>query len=404
LTATAPGFEATEDEPSANAHPEGHGAVPETSTLLSNGFGYGLAAMVWPGATAANGGALLGLLVPSKVPNTDVPVPDALGQAVAPVAPSLNYPVKAEARAGTTPDASYTQFPGAVMTAHADDAHVTAEGSVQRAEQPGTATYGNVRSTSESILSGRLGRALANSSVNDVDLGGVLKIKSVTSTATAQTDGVAATGAGGTVVQGMTVGGQAAYVDDRGVHIGEQGQPANAVANQLAAQALGGAGMQMYVSQPRLEQNGGTATADAGSLIVIWEPPSNPSGNIFTMTFGGARVSVTAGEGFGATVSGASDTALPAGDVATGADGLPVGGVTSESPSASGVSSTAAPPTGSGALAPAGFTLARSFGGLGWGWLVFALAFVALAGAGSRRLLGDLLDRPAVDCPLEGDR
>ena len=33
LTATAPGFEMTEDEPSAQAHPEGHGAAPETSTL-----------------------------------------------------------------------------------------------------------------------------------------------------------------------------------------------------------------------------------------------------------------------------------------------------------------------------------------------------------------------------------
>ncbi|MDQ1374845.1 MAG: hypothetical protein QOJ09_2183, partial [Actinomycetota bacterium] len=74
LTATAPGFEATEDEPSAQAHPEGHGAAPETSTLLSNGFGYGLASIAWPGATAANGGAVLGLLIPSKVPNTDVPV------------------------------------------------------------------------------------------------------------------------------------------------------------------------------------------------------------------------------------------------------------------------------------------------------------------------------------------
>jgi hypothetical protein len=157
---------------------------------------------------------------------------------VSPIAPSANYPVKAEARAGSTPDASYTGFPGAVMTAHADEANVSAEGSVQKAEQPGQATFGNTRSHTESVLSGKLGRATATSSAQDIDLGGVVKIKSVTSTATAQTDGVKAAGSGGTVVQGMTIADQPAYVDEHGVHIGEQGQPANAVASEVANQAL----------------------------------------------------------------------------------------------------------------------------------------------------------------------
>ncbi|MEY2569104.1 MAG: hypothetical protein QOE35_3633 [Actinomycetota bacterium] len=403
LVATAPGFEATEDEPSANAHPEGHGAMPETSTLLANGFGYGLAAMVWPGATAANGGALLGLLVPSKVPNTDVPVPDAIGQTVSPVAPAANYPVKAEARSGTAPDASYTQFPGVTMVAHADDAHVTGEASVQRAEQSGMASYGNVRSSSESALSGSVGRATATSSADDVDLGGVIKIKSVTSTATAQTDGKTSSGAGGTVVQGMTIADQKAYVDDQGVHIGEQGQPANAVANQVAAQALTGAGMQIYVSQPRLEQNGGTATYDAGSLFVFWKPPNNDSGNVFTMTFGGARVAVTAGEGFGATVAGESvDTVDSSGDLVPAPD-LAVADLPVDAPTALGATAPSAAPT-IGTPTPAGFSLARTFGGFAWGWLVLALALVALAGSASRKLLGDLLDGPAADCPLERDR
>ena len=43
ITATAPGVEGTEDEPSAQAHPEGQGAAPETSSLLSSGpVGYAL--------------------------------------------------------------------------------------------------------------------------------------------------------------------------------------------------------------------------------------------------------------------------------------------------------------------------------------------------------------------------
>jgi hypothetical protein len=321
---------------------------------------------------------------------------------VGPYAGNANYPVKAEARAGTAPDASFTSMPGVVMTAHADDAHVTAEGSMQKAEQPDMGTFGNVRSNSESVVTGTLGRSTATSSAQDIDMGGVIKIKSVTSTATAQTDGVTASGAGATVVQGMTIGGQPAYVDDQGVHIGEQGQPANAVANEIAAQALNGAGMQVYVSQPQLEKSGASAAVNAGSLLVYWKPPNNDSGNVFTMSFGGARVSVAAGEGFGVAVTGEDDggdasldTGAPAGDL-------------SVAPDLSGGSPLGAPVPASGPLAavarPAGFDVAKTCGGFGWGWLLLGAALVAATGAGLRRLMGDLLDRPVLDCSLERDR
>jgi hypothetical protein len=403
LVATAHGFEATEDEPSANAHPEGHGAAAQTSSLLANGgVGYGLAAMAWPGATAANGGALLGLLFPSQVGGQ--PTPDALSGAVKEAAPAANYPIKAEARIGSAPDASYDAAPGIVMTAHADAARVAAEASFQRAASPGMATYGNTRSASESTLTGTLGRAVATSSVNDVDLGGVVKIKSVTSTATAQTDGLNATGAGGTVVQGMTIAEQPAYVDDTGLHIGEQGQPANAVASQIANQALTEAGFTFYVSQPVVEKDKGSATSNAGSFVVVWKPPNNPSENVFVITFGGARVSVTAGEGFGSGLELATDAEdLPGADL--GGDvspSVPVDGgelAVSPLPGTAGPAPAAGPQT-----RPLRFGLASTFGGFSWLWLVFGLALVALAGAGNRRMLGDLLDRPAADCPLERDQ
>jgi hypothetical protein len=373
--------------------------VPQTSTLLANGgVGYGLAAIAWPGATAANGGALLGLLVPSQVGGQ--PVPDAVGGAVREAAPAANYPIKAEARTGSAPDATFDSAPGIVMTAHADVARVAAEGSVERAEQAGAATFGNVRSNSESTLTGTLGKALATSSATDIDLGGVVKIKSVTSTATAQTDGKASSGAGGTVVSGMTVAEQPAYVDDQGVHIGEQGQPANAVASQIANQALAEAGYQFYVSQPKVETSGGNTTSDAGSLIVYWKPPGNPNGNEFLFTFGGARVSVAAGEGFGSELEVAADPDLPP-SAAGGGEATPAGSVDAGE-------LAVAPPATGGPLPPADvptdFGLAASFGGLTWGWLLLGLVLVALAGAGSRRLMTDLLDRAAVDCPLERDR
>lgn len=406
LVATAHGFEATEDEPSAQAHPEGQGAVPQTSSLLANGpLGYGLSAIVWPGATAANGGALVGLLVPSQVPGAGVPVPDAVGGAARGAAPALNYPVKAEARTGEgAPDATYSQMPGVTMTAHADPARVSGESDIQRVEQQGAATYGNVHSSSESTLSGNVGRATASSSVNDVDFGGVIKIKSVTSTATAQTDGARATSAGGTVVQGMTIADQPAYVDDQGVHIGEQGQPANAVANEVAKQALTGAGMSMYVSQPQLTNQGGSASADAGSLIIVWQPPNNPSGNVFTVHFGGATVSVTAGEGFGSDLAVTSEGDVGAGDLGGGSD-LALGGAVDPGTGGVAVGSGAVPPTPAvvGSQQPAGFALAKSFDGFGLGLVLLLVPLVAVAAAGSRRLLTDLLDRPAAACPSERD-
>jgi hypothetical protein len=405
ITATAPGVEVFEDEPGAAAHPEGHGAMPYTSSLLANGgIGYGLASIAWPGPTASNGGALLGLLVPSQIGGQ--PTPDPVSQVAQGAAPALNYPVRAEARAGSTPDASFDQMPGVQMKAHADLERVSSSGSVQRASQPGTATFGNTKSTSESTLAGVLGRGLANSVVHDVDIGGVVKIKSVTSTATAQTDGTKSSGSGGTVVQGMTVADQPAYVDDRGVHVGEQGQPANAVANQLANQALTGAGMQFYVSQPTVETSGPSTTVNAGSLFVYWKPPNNANENVFTYTFGGARVAVAAEPGLGADLGVTTDGALPSADVSAGGAALPsAGGVTggdTSSPLPANV--PASPGGGAAAAAPTAFELTSAFGGLGWGWLLAALAIVVLGGVGSRRLLGDLLDRPVPDCPLERDR
>src|SRR5947207_13601728 len=58
MSASAPGYEFTEDEPAAQSHPEGQGAVPWTTTILANGgIGYGLSTVDWPrncGGNAAN--------------------------------------------------------------------------------------------------------------------------------------------------------------------------------------------------------------------------------------------------------------------------------------------------------------------------------------------------------------
>ena len=85
ISATAPGYEMWEDEPSANAHPEGGGQAPySTSALASGGLGYALSSVAWPGATEANADKVALLLFPKSetVPGggPTVPVPDAVTQ------------------------------------------------------------------------------------------------------------------------------------------------------------------------------------------------------------------------------------------------------------------------------------------------------------------------------------
>ena len=84
------------------------------------------------------------------------------------------------------------------------------------------------------------------------------------------------------------------------------------------------------------------------------------------------------------SIPGSSDLGLPSSDLGSGG-----GAVASGTPGA--------PPSNLSSQ-PA---LASSFGGIEAGWIVGALIAVALIGAGSRRLLGDVLDRPATTCSLE---
>jgi hypothetical protein len=404
VIATAPGFEFTEDEPSAQAHPEGQGAVPFTTTLLSSGgLGYGLSTVAWPGSYGGNAGSLILVALPSQAGG--VPIPDAVKNGVTTVAPALQYPIRAEARAGTTPDATYNQIPGTTLTSHADTNNAQSIGNVQGANQPGAASFGNMHSESSSTINGGAVKAVATSLLQNVDLaGGTVKIKSVTSTATA-TAGSSQSANGATVVQGMKIAGQDAYLDDSGLHIGTAGQPANATAAQIANQALAGFGMKFYVSQPHQEQSEGTTDYNAGSVVIQWVPPSNPNKNVFIATLGGARVSVAAGAGFGeppapevtippiAGDTGGGDTSvLPAtADAGTASVPVDTGGVSTPA------TSTGARPASLGDTR----SIAATFGGIGIGWILFGLAAAVLVGAGSRRLLGDLLDRETATCPLE---
>jgi hypothetical protein len=194
----------------------------------------------------------------------------------------------------------------------------------------------------------------------------------------------------------MTIAGQPAYVDDQGVHIGEQGQPANAVVSQIANQALVQGGFSFFIAEPQQEQAGSSASYTAGSLIIQWKPPQNPSENVFFIALGGARVAVTAtpGSAFGVPTPSPS---VPS--ISTPAAIVP------SSPSRPGISSTPATSAAPAAAKPAtsptiGKTIAATFGGLG-GQAAIGVLGAGLMFFGFRRIADDIVDRVPSSCPLE---
>jgi hypothetical protein len=341
-------------------------------------------------------------------------VPDAVTGLVKGEASLLNYPIRAEARTGTSPDASYNQVPAADLTAHADANRVEGLAQLKGADQPGGATYGTMRSDSASTLTNNQAKAVASSTVDNIVLaGGAVKIASVSSTAQAVSDGSKSTTSGGTTVADMTIGGQRAYFDQTGVHAGAAGQPANAAADQILNQALAGFGMKTFVGAPQSQTAGATASYTAGSLVFTWIPPSNPNQNVFTVTLGGARVAVNATPTFqsGATTdTGTAGTDTGAGTGAAAATGSDTGGAGSSDLAGSTPLAGAAPaagpsggnggqtqPTGTVGTSPVAF-----FGGIGSAWIVLTVAGAALVALGARRLADDLLTgRTATSCPLD---
>jgi hypothetical protein len=409
VIASAPGLEFTEDEPSAQAHPEGQGDVPYTTSLLAGGgLGYALSTIAWPGAYGGNAGSLVLVALPSQI--GPVPRPDAVTDAVKTLSPALQYPIRAEARSGSAPDASFAQIPGTTLTSHADGNDVHALADVQGANQPGAATYGNLHSDSSSTLNGNSVKALANSVVHDVNIaGGAVKIKTLTSTATATTDGSNSSSNGGTTVSGLTVGGQPAYLDQDGLHIGSSTQPANAAAAQAANQVLINFGMKVYVSQPQTERQAGGVTYQASSVVWTWAPPG--SSNLFVLTLGGARVSVSAGAGFDVPLQTSADTGGGVASTDTGGSDTSALGNTlsgdsglSSVPGVASATGTGTRSTGSAAQNIGGVNIAKTFGGVGAGWLLAGLVGALLIGFGCSRLIADLVDKPPATCPLEVQR
>ena len=368
--------------------------VPQASSAMTSGQGYGLATVAWPGATIANGGSLLGLLVPGFPPE---------------VAALLLYPVRAEARTGQDPPTTVYDVPGLSMRARADTNVVEAEAGVQGlAVIPGT--FGTSRATTSNRAFDDSIRATARSVVENLDIAGVLKIDQIVSTATATSDGEKAVGSASTVVTGVTVNGNAATIDASGLHLGPASQPIDAITNQLNQQALSQAGINVAVGPATNEISGASAIVAASSVVITW----TQQGTTFGLALGGARANAVAGansEFLEDTATGGDDLLTGDTDVLGGADfgdvGIDDGGLVDgglSAPSLDDGTGVAAPGNDGIELTPTALASANGRP-LSKTAMFFAVVAAGLLAVGMRRLSTDVLTDPtgSMPCLLPGE-
>jgi hypothetical protein len=387
LTAQSQALQLTEDEPSANSHPEADADLPQSQVSLTSGpVGYALSSVAWPGALLGNAGSLILLVQPSA--------PSQVG--------ALNDPVRAEARTGSASHSSTNDsVPGAHMAADATPARTTADARLDGGAAGAVVGFGRTTSASSATLGTRTGTVTADSTAKDVSLAnGVVKIGSVVSHAEARTDGTTATAKGKTTVSGMTIAGVPVVVDDNGVSVSTQHGAVPPSAAQTVNQAVASLGMSFALSTPTQYRQGGAISYDAGSLTMLWKPPG--SSNTFTASLGGSRVVAAASRS-----SSYQPVLPPAGGPAVGNPVPPAVGQPGQAPQVS------LPGTGSGpplvsppgtAVGPVTQGLSRLASGTPaptWTVVLTAMGAALLLG-GLWRVPGLVLVEPRpVRCPLE---
>lgn len=394
MAASAPAVQAKIQEPnfcfgSAAAKSGCELVLPEVVSTLRNGpLGAATAAVVWPGALAADIGSLLITASDGQIP------PDAK---------MLNDPVRAEAQTSTGPDTVvYDQVPGTHMKAVAKDDQTSAEASVESSQATPLGSFGKTQGASSSKLTGpKLATVTAHSSVQDISLAaGVVHIDSVVSDAIATSDGVAAKASGKTVASGITVQGIPVTVDDRGITVATTTLP-SAVATATVNTALNAAGIIIAMGAPIGKPTGGAVTYSAGSLVVLWKTP----GATFTVALGGVNVSIDADPaldfstpGF-PTPTGTGTTVTPGGTTLPGSGTPPLDGGTAVPPTLSGGSAPPVTPTVSSPdVAPAALALPKGLSP----WLgVTGVLGAGLVMFGLKRLPDRLLEAQAADCLIE---
>ncbi len=379
--------------------------------------------------------------------------------------------------AGPWPLQATSAFPQGPQSGNQDSGEATMEADSTAASGTATANFGppasggaaalpsgfvsvkSLGSSVEGTVDGQ-GRAVAqaSSAVHGISVaGGLINIGTVTSTATAQSDGTTGAVTGTSVISGVTVAGQAVTVDAQGVHASGQTLPVLGALLPTVSQVLQTAGITLTLTAPTDTVKGAGAervlqglqitvnldTLDSGMTqlqallpiqvrqqILSQLPVPTPNRQTLQMSFGWLDVSATASPvvsfDAGSATAGAGGSTGDAGlttPLSTDLGGTGTGGTdgTSAIPGTAGTSGdpgtgtvgTSGTPTAG--TTPAGGTALPAttaaavpvlFKGIGSGLIILGLLFSAgLAWLLLRtdRAAGALAG-PGSSCPREGTR
>jgi hypothetical protein len=391
VEADANGVGMTFGDPTSQPYPLGAALVPNAVAQLGIGpSGHALSSMAWPGPAAGNAGSL------ANVIGTPLP-PEVVANA--------NDPVRAEAQASGGNRQEQTVGP---MSAVVDGASSEAATTLSDFAAPGIVSAARIVTRSRSFLDNGKATAVAETQLQGVEIAGVLHIDSLLTTAKGSTDGTVATTDKQVVISGVTVQGQQASIDDKGIHVApvaDQPNPLLPVVD-AANQALAGMTMKAYFTQPIEEHTeGGAAVVNTGALIIDWN--AGGSGQHLMAVLGGAGVNVSAtpGSDFGL---GGGDLEIPTPSLSAPApsfDSSPVQAVAAPTqrliaapkPAPVAKKKAVAAPL---ATAPVSANYPDS---VPLGWVVIGVIGMMLAGLGLHQLRGRALAMAAASttCPLE---
>jgi hypothetical protein len=387
-------------------------SVPYASTALSQGSGYALGVIAWPGDTFANAcGAFPNGFPDPGDPNFSWYPPDAPRIPI----PCDTYRAESFFPQGPADSKPPQEVPGTTSVSHADEKESTAKGEITPVGGPG-ASIGALSSASSTSIKTGAAVAEATSRVSDIVLAdGVIRIQSIISQAKAVSDGATADAQGSTVIQGFTIADVAVSVTADGVTIAGQApvNPLGSVIDPVNA-ALETLGISISLSKPVVTKDGAVASVDAPGLRITFDntslitsiPPElrsnlpiDPTGTT-TLVFGQASASTDASPGFADDLGPIEDLPIVEDIAPELPEDLGPGDSVALTTEASPEGETAAAPTG--AVVQAANRRLVDGKAVGLGLVLMAMVGSVAAAVGLHRLGTGLFEPIAVTaCPQE---
>ena len=389
----------TGGDPTQQGYPQVQAKTAHTYSSIDTGpNGLALASSEWPGELVGNSGSLLQVFG----------APEEAGAA--------NYPVRAEASTAGPAEASQ---PGMTARVKGGRAEAVATSGGFAGDGSEFLTFGDVQTVSRSELVDGVVIVTSTARVSDIDIGGVITIDQVETTAIVRSDGTAGSHEGWSKVTGFEVAGQAATVDQDGVHAGDgtSDNAADAVVQAVIEQVLSNFAeafqVEVFMSRPQIRDEGNVQEYRSGALIIDMTlgNPEAGQGGYGLVAIGGSNAfaQATSGIPFSPAAAPPPETAPPAPEATSGGST----GFTPADPSSP--SSTGAAPSSTttenapieSAAAPIldSIPIADRFSGLGFAMPFFVLLGGLVAGRGLTRFhLAVSNPSPAAACIIDGDR